>query len=265
VTKLDVNAVAEDSTSKISISNPELVVGDNVVKVTVTSETGKSKVYTINVKRLDESEMPSENNNVSSIDILGHGIDFDPNTNEYEVSIGDEYALVIEVLLEDPTAKYVIEGNENLKDGSVIKVTSTSESGSVKEYKINVNKDFKASTRRSASSLLVGIIGFVLGLVVMFGIMLFVNKVKNRKSSDRKVKKEEKRIVEVTKSDVEPNNSSLVAPVQAVVPKVEKLGVSEPASAVTPVSASAAPVMQEADIKQPVSKHLNKIPENKAD
>lgn len=276
VTQLEVNAIAEDSKSKISISNPALIVGDNIVTVTVTSETGKTKVYTITVKRLDESEMPSENNNVSSIDILGHGIDFDPNTNEYEISIGDEYALVIEVLLEDPKAKYVIEGNENLKDGSVIKVTSTSESGSTKEYKINVNKDLKASTRGSANSLLVGIIGFVLGLVVMFITMMIVNKVKIGKN---KSKLDENNSKQVAKIDVEPIKLEPVseapviqtpAPVvQASVQEVKTVQVVQqvqPTVVKTEVEPIVkAPVMQEADVKQPISQELNQIPENKTE
>ena len=77
----------------------------------------------------------SDNNNVSSLKILGHDLDFEKEKLEYNLNIKDEYALVFEIDLEDAKASYKIEGNEDLKDGSVIKVLSTSESGKTKEYK----------------------------------------------------------------------------------------------------------------------------------
>mgnify|MGYP003291298786 CR=1 FL=1 len=41
----------------------------------------------------------------------------------------------------DSDSAVVVEGNADLKDGSVIKITSTSESGEVKEYKLNIKKE----------------------------------------------------------------------------------------------------------------------------
>ena len=182
VTKIDVTAVAEDSKSKVNVVSPNLIVGNNTIIVTVTAENGQSKEYKIIVKRLAEQAELSDNNNISSIDIKGYGIEFNPETNEYDINIGDDYALVIDVLLEDPNAKYVIEGNEDLKDGSVITITSTSESGEVKEYKLNVKKQIIAvPVNNRKGNLMFGLIGFVLGLITMFVTLKLINRTGSKK------------------------------------------------------------------------------------
>ena len=301
VTKIDVVATPEDSKSKVNVVSPDLVVGTNTILITVTSETGVSKIYKITVNRLAEEAVLSDNNNVSSIDIKGHGIEFNPDTKEYDISIGDEYALVIDVLLEDPAAKYVIEGNEDLKDGSVIKITSTSESGEVKEYKINVKKQLVAAPRQNSSGLLFGLIGFVLGLLTMFITMMLLNKMKSKKVAiaaagvapsvkvpvnvstpkaepvKAEVKPEVKEEVVETKpveakvkEEVKEEVKAEVAEEKVEKPKVEVKPdvVPAPKPAPAPKSAPAPapapkPSMQEAAVAQPVSQTVNVIPENK--
>jgi hypothetical protein len=55
VDKLDIRAAAEDSKSKVIISSPALVPGGTTnVTVTVTAENGTKKIYTIQVKRLQD-------------------------------------------------------------------------------------------------------------------------------------------------------------------------------------------------------------------
>ena len=82
-------------------------------------------------------------------------------TYEYDLFIDGERKLDIDVTLNDEKAKYTIAGNRDLKDGSVIKITSTSESGEVKEYKINVKKQLVAAPRQNSSGLLFGLIIYV--------------------------------------------------------------------------------------------------------
>lgn len=292
VTSIVVTAEAEDSVSKVDVVSPSLVVGENIINVTVTSESGDTRVYTIKVIRLEEAAVLSNNNNVSSIDILGHGINFDPDTEIYEINIGDEYALVIEVLLEDPSAKYVIEGNENLKDGSVIKITSTSENGESKEYKVFVNKNVSAKNSKSSNSLLVGLIGFVLGLATMFATMTVIDKMRLNKGNVKAVSKpvvsstevkvapvvpkSEDKVVSqsiqppqakvevVSQPDLQPNVEKTVqqevSATSAPVQQVQEVSVAKP---VAPASVQPKPVMLEADVAQPVAQDKNQIPENR--
>lgn len=235
VTKIDVVGTPEDSKSKVSVESPNLVVGENIVTVTVTAENGQSKVYKIKVNRLAEQAVLSDNNNVSSIDIKGHGIEFNQDTNEYEISIGDEYALVIDVLLEDPSAKYAIEGNEDLKDGSVITITSTSESGEVKEYKINVKKELAAVPRSNGNGLISGLIGFVLGLFTMFMTITLLNKMKSKKVA----------VATAGSAPAVKETAKVGAPVAETKPAVAAVPEPKPAVVSTPPKVEAAPVVEE--------------------
>ena len=290
VTKIDIVATPEDSKSKVNVVSPDLVVGNNTILITVTSETGQSKIYKINVKRLEEQEVLSDNNNISSLDILGHGIEFNPDTKEYDVNIGDEYALVFDILLEDPAAKYVIEGNEDLKDGSIIKIITTSESGEIKEYKLNIKKEVAATPKNNSSCLIYGLIGFVLGLVTMFITITLINKMKSKKEVKSDVKPVVKAASEVKSvpapapkpapAPVEKLEEEVVEEEEKVTEKVEAVPAPKPAPVepapkpapvpeekveeVKPAPAPVAkPTMQEANVSQPASQTANVIPENK--
>ena len=60
-----------------------------------------------------------------------------------KVKIEKEKTLNIEVILEDPTSSYKITGNNDLKDGSIIKINTTSKDGSTREYQIVIEKENK--------------------------------------------------------------------------------------------------------------------------
>ncbi len=51
VKKLTVSAVAEHNKAKVSISDTDLALGENTVKITVTAESGAKKTYTLTVTR----------------------------------------------------------------------------------------------------------------------------------------------------------------------------------------------------------------------
>lgn len=169
VTKLDVVALPEDSKAKVVVTNPDLKVGNNIITINVTSENMEKRTYKLIVKRLSEEEKMSDNNNISSLQVLGHDLNFDNETLEYDLKIKDEYALVFEISLEDSKAGYSIEGNKALEEGSIIRVISTSESGKTKEYKFNIHKDINNNLLKNNSIIIYicfGGIGFILGIVV---------------------------------------------------------------------------------------------------
>ena len=172
VTKLNVTAVAEDSKATVTINNPDLKVGNNVITIVVKAENTSTRTYKIVVTRHDQNVKMSDNNNIATLKVLGHDIDFKNDVLEYDLTIKDEYALVFEISLEDPTASYKIEGNEKLDNGSVIKVITTSESGQNKEYKFNVKKEVKEENKKDESNnqngIIYGIIGFGAGCIITF-------------------------------------------------------------------------------------------------
>lgn len=173
ITKINVTATAEDSKAKVVVNSPNLIEGDNTITITVTAENGQNRVYKILVKRLPKTATLSDNNNITSLKILGREVDFKNDVLEYNVSIKDEYALVFEIVLEHPKATYQITGNEDLKDGSVIILTVISESGKKKEYKFNISKEVQEVQNtqeevKQVNGLLYGIVGFVVGSVITF-------------------------------------------------------------------------------------------------
>ncbi len=182
VTKLDIMASAVDSKSKVEVLNKDLFVGNNVVLIRVTAENEQVREYKLNIRRLSEDEKMSDNNKIENITIPGHDIDFKSDVTEYDISIFDEYALVFEIAMEDEKASYVIDGNRDLKDGSVIKVTSTSESGKELEYRFNVSKTTRSSDNTTLKWIFAGV-GFIGGIFATLVISLLKKTVKVQKVS----------------------------------------------------------------------------------
>lgn len=62
VTNVFIPAIAESETSTVTVKgNNNLAVGENNVIITVTSDTGKSRIYEITVFRLEESDTVTNN------------------------------------------------------------------------------------------------------------------------------------------------------------------------------------------------------------
>ena len=143
VTKLTLKYEKTDSKSTIRVSNPELVAGETTkVTIKVTAENGKSKTYTISVKRdKDPSYMPSGNNNLSGIRVGGFLLSpvFTPERTQYVIWLPYETDRVTVMgLTQDSTATVRTEGGENLAAGAdnEIKVICTAENGEEKVYTV---------------------------------------------------------------------------------------------------------------------------------
>ena len=189
-TRVEITAIVEDSKSTMVINNTDLVVGDNIVTIVVTSESGATKTYTLNIKRLTEAEKMSDNNNVSSIDIFGHDFDLVEGVFEYDINVGsNEKDLLFNILMEDDRANYIIEGNESIKDGSVITVKAISESGIETEYKFNINKEAIQSEKSDFGIYIIAclfclLIGYGMGFVTP----MVINKLKPATANSSSVK-----------------------------------------------------------------------------
>lgn len=173
VDKITIEAVAADAKSKVTIpTNLDLSVGRNEFLITVTAEDGSTKVYTIIVNRKEEGVVISNNNNLASLEIVDHSIDFNKDTYDYEVTTKLD-SLEIKALAEDEKAKIDIIGNENLENDSKIIVRVTAEDGSTKEYNINIIK-------KQQSNALGFIIGGVAVVIALTGTLIFIKRRKNK-------------------------------------------------------------------------------------
>ena len=135
VTKLNIKYETEEEHAKVEVLGDvnKLKENENVITLKVTSEKGDVKEYKLVVTRLKEGETLGNNPDISELNIKGYDINFSKDKQVYSLKIEKEKTLNIEVVLEDPTSSYKITGNNDLKDGSIIKINTTSKDGSTRE------------------------------------------------------------------------------------------------------------------------------------
>lgn len=178
VEKIDLEIETEDSKATYEVSgNKELVVGENIVTIKVTAENESTKEYKIKVIRKEESETLSNNSNLTSLIIEGYQISFSKSQYEYSLKINDETTLNIKYELEDAGSVVTIHGNENLENGSLVRVKVTAEDGSETEYKIRIEKE-------ENSMLMYIIIGGVILLIIVIIVIIILTKKRNKPSNE---------------------------------------------------------------------------------
>ena len=170
IDKMKIEATPNSAKSKVTINgNEDLSVGDNVFKISVEAENGKVTVYTINIVRKEQGQEISNNNNIKSITIKNHSIDFKSNVYKYTIKANED-ELYLTITLDDENATYKIIGNSELKNGSEVKIKVTAENGDEKTYTLVVKK--------TNFGLIIGIIGIIALIGVGIGTWLFF---KNKK------------------------------------------------------------------------------------
>lgn len=149
ISRVIINATLEDSNASLVISDnvkSELVAGENnKITITVLAEDGQTKnTYTINVLR-DALETDAT---LKGLKIKEYpSFKFSADKFSYNVEVDSSVKkLTFDYTLASDKSSVEISGNDELKDGSVVKLTVTSEDGSKREYKFTVIKTKKTST-----------------------------------------------------------------------------------------------------------------------
>lgn len=142
VSTINVVATPEDSKAKVEVNSPKsLKEGDNKVVIKVTAENGATQEYSINVKRLKVGEVLGDNPNIANIIITGYNINFNPMTTSYNLKLDNKTkSLSISVVMQEEGATYQINGNNDLKNGDIITINTTSMDGTQNTYKIIIEK-----------------------------------------------------------------------------------------------------------------------------
>lgn len=179
VSTISIEAEAEDEKAKVEIDGPDtLKIGDNEYTISVTSENDTTKFYKVIVTRKEADE--SSNTDIDNIKVKGYNLNFDKNSKTFYLSINkDTTKLNIEVTLDDEKSNYEIKGNENLKDGSIVKIIVTAEDGSTDTYRIIIQKDSKSN---------VPLIIILISSIIIISIVVFVlikRKNKNKKNDKK--------------------------------------------------------------------------------
>lgn len=146
----------------------------------------------------------SGNNYLESLEITNYNLDFNKYTTTYTTSIDSTVtSLDIKPVVEQGKASYKITGNENLEDGSVIKIMVTAEDGETKEYNINIEKE-KAITAENknekiivdktdkpkesffiANKKIIIVISGIVGLLVIIGLIFIINNIRENRKFDK--------------------------------------------------------------------------------
>ena len=139
---VNIEAIMEDSKANLIISNnvnDELIAGENnKITITVTAEDGTKKQYVVNVKR----EALTADATLSSLTIKEYkDFEFKSDKFNYVIKVKNNVKkLTLDYVLSDENATAKVEGNEDLKDGSKVKVIVTAQDGTKKVYTFEISK-----------------------------------------------------------------------------------------------------------------------------
>jgi hypothetical protein len=178
--KIDITAEAEDSKATVNIEgNTNLVLGENVIVITVTAEDGTTKIYTLTLT-LSEEEIESlvlKSLTIKGVELKG----FSPEKFEYDVEFKDLDKLEIEAIANEDDATVEILGNENLVEGeNTITIIVTSKDGEqIVTYQIKANKLSNESQTQNKelnikSMVIFGVIAIVILILIIALIIKFV-------------------------------------------------------------------------------------------
>lgn len=188
VTKLNIKYETEEEHAKVEVLGDvnKLKENENIITLKVTSEKGDVKEYKLVVTRLKEGETLGNNPDISELNIKGYDINFSKDKQVYSLKIDNEKKLNIEVILEDPTSSYKITGNNDLKDGSIIKINTTSKDGSTREYQIVIEKENKIFLYIIGTILILSIVGLIVYVVI--------SKIKENKDNPKQPKEKDVKV-----------------------------------------------------------------------
>ena len=137
INSINVSAIPEDTTSKVTVEGNTNIVNGSVIKVIVTGIDNTVSTYVINVEK--ETYIMSSNAKLKNLSIEGYPINFNSKFNEYSIIIDkDVKTLNIDYELEDEKASVNISGNENLSNGSKVTINVTAEDGTENKYVIDI-------------------------------------------------------------------------------------------------------------------------------
>ena len=167
VNKVDVEYETESAKAVANVRNNDPISIINPIIITVTAEDGSIKDYTINLTY----KALSNNINVKNLTIENYDIDFDNNKQNYDVVVNqDTKSLNFNIELEDENAKYEIQDNNDLVNGSVIKIRVIAENLTETTYNFNIIKETTTVPKKKNNFFTILLIFLILGII---GVVVF--------------------------------------------------------------------------------------------
>ena len=143
---VNIIAKAEDENATVTGTGlTNVQVGENVKFVKVTSQSGKTKAYTITI-----TKQGSDNNRLTLLDVRNGTItpEYSNDINDYNVEIPYEETYAdLYYILEDESATVNVTGNSDLEVGNNnVTMTVTAANGDVRIINLNVNRKAPVSS-----------------------------------------------------------------------------------------------------------------------
>lgn len=146
VSSIEIVATASDSKAKVSgTGKKQLNVYANSFTVSVTAENGSVRNYVIKINRKDEAgnlgEL-SKNNKLKELNVEGYDINFNKDTNNYQLEVDNIVDFVnVKALVEDDKSTMEIDNPDKLVVGiNQIKIKVVAENGDENTYVITVTR-----------------------------------------------------------------------------------------------------------------------------
>jgi len=173
---------------EVKNSKDEIVTGDGYYELnntdkTINIETSNNEKYKINVFK-DYNKNRINDSYIKELNIKGYEINFDKNTHEYKINIGDEDNLLIDYELSNYDDYVVVSGNGNFnKSDNIIKVTLNNKD----EYIIHALKTLSVSKVENNNEIkemsntkkeIVKLVIITISCILVFGFyyLIFINK-----------------------------------------------------------------------------------------
>lgn len=173
---------------EVKNSKDEIVTGDGYYELnntdkTIYIETSNNEKYKINVFK-DYNKNRINDSYIKELNIKGYEINFDKNTHEYKINIGDEDNLLIDYELSNYDDYVVVSGNGNFnKSDNIIKVTLNNKD----EYIIHALKTLSVSKVENNNEIkemsntkkeIVKLVIITISCILVFGFyyLIFINK-----------------------------------------------------------------------------------------
>lgn len=198
-----ITATTHDALAKYVVNAPkEIIEGDNVYTIVVTSEKGQTATYTIVITNITTQI----NKKLNILSVKGYDIDFDRNNNRYEIMYNknkfkDLHVYYTTIASSDevtttlnPDVNNDSEVLSYLKPGDVITITITGIDGESVVYTIAIVKDTRVSFY---------LIFEVIAIVIIIIIIIIVAIIRNSKKKRSKVNSANYKTTKVVKKPKE--------------------------------------------------------------
>ena len=176
VNELKIDAVPNNKDAKVEVDSKALVVGENEVTITVTSDKTKSE-YLLKVTR--EENIDKSVANLTSLEVEEYRrLDFKENVLDYTLKFSDiPKKLTITAKPKDENAKVTITGNEDLVDGSNV-VVSVKLDKITREYTLIIKESKSITDNKTV------ILACIIGLSITIIVLIFI-EIHSKKQAKR--------------------------------------------------------------------------------